>query len=61
MKILFTSNSELLEILQNQGINMVCTEDMQIKISDEDAEKINNIVLKLAPAASGDYTIEESK
>lgn len=59
MKILFTSNSKLLEVLQNQGINMVCNEDMQIEISDEDAERIDSIVMELAPAASGDYAIEE--
>lgn len=61
MKILFTSNSKLLEVLQNQGINMVCNEDMQIEISDEDAERIDSIVMELAPAASGDYAIKKNK
>lgn len=59
MKTLFCGNSELLEILENNGIIMTCNEDMQIEISDEDAEKINSIVMEFAPAASGDYSIEE--
>lgn len=58
MKILFTSNSELLEVLQNNGINMVCNENMQITISDEDAERIDEIVKDFAPAALMDYTLE---
>lgn len=59
MKTLFCSNNELLEILENNGIIMTCNEDMQIEISDEDAERIDNIVMEFAPAASGDYSIEE--
>ena len=38
---------------------MICNENMQIEISDEDAEKIDSIVNELAPAASGDYAIED--
>lgn len=59
MKILFTSNSELLEVLQNHGISMVCNEDMQIIISDEDAERIDGIVKDFAPAALMDYSLED--
>lgn len=59
MKTLFCSNNELLEILENNGIIMTCNEDMQIEISNEDAERIDSIVRELAPAASGDYAIEE--
>jgi hypothetical protein len=59
MKILYCNNRELLEILENNGINMICNENMQIEISDEDSEKIDSIVNELAPAASGDYTIED--
>ena len=40
-------------------VNMICNENMQIEISDEDAEKIDSIVNELAPAASGDYAIED--
>lgn len=59
MKTLYCKNSELLEILENNGIEMICNENMQIEISDEDAEKIDSIVNELAPAASGDYAIED--
>lgn len=40
MKTLYCNNRELLEILENNGINMICNENMQIEISDEDAEKL---------------------
>ena len=59
MKTLYCNNRELLEILENNGINMICNENMQIEISDEDAEKIDSIVNEFAPAASGDYAIED--
>ena len=56
MKILYCNNSELLEIFESNSIEMICNEDMQIEISDEDALRI---VDKFAPAASGDYSIED--
>lgn len=59
MKTLYCENSELLEILGNNGIEMIRDENMRIEISDEDAEKIDSIVNELAPAASGDYAIED--
>ncbi len=37
---------------------MTCNEDMQIIISDEDAERIDGIVKDFAPAALMDYTLE---
>ena len=40
-------------------LGLICNENMQIEISDEDAEKIDSIVNELAPAASGDYAIED--
>lgn len=59
MKTLYCNNRELLDILENNGINMICNENMQIEISDEDSEKIDSIVNELAPAAFGDYVIED--
>lgn len=59
MKILYCNNSELLEIFESNSIEMICNEDMQIEISDEDALRIGTIVDKFAPAASGDYSIED--
>lgn len=59
MKTLFCNNSELLDILGNNSIDMICNENMQIEISDEDAERVDRIVKEFAPAASGDYAIED--
>ena len=59
MKTLYCKNSELLEILENNGIEMICNENMQIEISDKKKKKIDSIVNELAPAASGDYAIED--
>lgn len=59
MKTFWTSNSELEEILAENGINLFVNENMEIVISDEDAERIDSIVEEFAPAASGDYCIED--
>lgn len=54
----YTDNPELLEILNEQGISIVCTEDMTLEISEEDAARIESVVLEHAPAAIHDYFIE---
>lgn len=59
MKTLYCTNSELLDILVANGINLVCNENMQIVVSEEDANKIETIVEELAPAALQDYVIED--
>lgn len=59
MKTFWTSNSELEEILAENGIIMTVNENMEVLISDEDAERIASIVEEFAPAASGDYCIED--
>ena len=59
MKTFWTSNSELEEILAENGINLFVNENMEVVISDEDAERIDSIVEEFAPAASGDYCIED--
>ena len=58
MKRLTTNNSELLEVLVENGIEIVCNENMEMVVSDEDADKIQDIVSIYAPAASDDYVIE---
>lgn len=58
MKTIYTSNEALLEILTENGINIICNEQMEMTISDEDAARIPEIVAKYAPAAIGDYSIE---
>ena len=58
MKRITTNNSELLEVLVSNGIKIVCNENMEMVISDEDADKVQGIVSIYAPAASDDYVIE---
>ena len=58
MKQIISNNSELLEVLIENGINITCNEQMQMVVSDDDAKKIESIVNEIAPAATYDYTIE---
>ena len=58
MKRITTNNSELLDVLVENGIEIVCNENMEMVVSDEDADKIQDIVSIYAPAASDDYVIE---
>lgn len=58
MKNIITNNSELLEVLVSNGIVITCNENMEMQVSDEDAERIPEIVAEYAPAAAMDYTIE---
>lgn len=60
MKKYYSSNEELNEILVNNGIELTCNDDMEIIISDEDAERIPAIVREQAEAAINDYSIEEA-
>ena len=58
MKQIITSNNELLEVLVDNGINIICDDQMRMTISDEDAERLDKVVEEFAPAALCDYTIE---
>jgi hypothetical protein len=58
MKKIETNNSELLEVLVNNGIDIICNKNMEMMVSEEDAERIPVIVDELAPAAVNDYAIE---
>jgi hypothetical protein len=58
MKKFFSANDALVELL-NEQIEMTCNADMEIIVSDEDAERIAEIVATLAPASINDYTIED--
>ena len=53
----YTDNPELLEVLQEQGISIMCAEDMAMEISEEDAVRIESVILEHAPAAIHDYVI----
>lgn len=58
MKQFQSSNSELIELLVDNGIELICDDNQNIVVSNEDAEKIEEIVNRFAPAAIYDYTIE---
>ena len=57
MKEIVTDNAELLEILVDNGINIICSDDMKMMITDTDAKRIDAIVAEKAPAAFADYII----
>ena len=59
MKKLVTKNQALLEALEENGIKTICTNNMDVVISDADADRISAIVEECAPAALQDYCLED--
>ena len=57
MKTIYTENSELLEVLSANGINIICNDQMEMVVSDIDAIRIDEIVAEYAPAAFADYVV----
>ena len=57
MKQIVTDNTELLEVLEANGINIICGDDMKMMVTDTDAIRIDAIVAEKAPAALADYVI----
>ena len=57
MKQIVTDNTELLEVLEANGINISCNDEMQMMITNADAARIDAIVTEKAPAAFADYVI----
>ena len=57
MKEIVTDNAELLEVLEANGINIICSDDMRMLVTDTDAMRIDAIVADKAPAAFADYII----
>ena len=57
MKQIITDNTELLEVLTSNGINIICSHDMRMMVTDTDAKRIDAIVAEKAPAAFADYVI----
>ena len=57
MKQIITDNAELLEVLTANGINIICSDDMKMMVTDTDATRIDAIVTEKAPAAFADYII----
>lgn len=58
MKKIHFNNPALAELLENNGINLICNENMDITISDEDAERVADIIKEFAPYGISDYFIE---
>lgn len=59
MKTIWISNDALKEVLVENGIELICNENMDINVSDEDAARIPAIVAEYAPAASEDYGFDD--
>lgn len=57
MKQIITNNSELLEVLECNGISIICDDQMRMTISDKDAAKVEQVVKEFASAAYMDYMI----
>lgn len=57
MKEIVTDNTEILEVLVSNGINIICDDNMQMMVTDTDAARIDAIVIEKAPAAFADYII----
>ena len=57
MKQIVTDNTELLEVLEANGINIICNDNMEMMVTDADATRIDEIVTEKAPAAFADYVI----
>ena len=60
MKILWITNFKLVEILMEKGINIAVTENMEMVVTDKDAERIVEIVRECAPTAEDDYFLEDA-
>ena len=58
MRKFYSDNKMLIETLVSKGINITCNDNMEMLISDEDAERVDNMVPVLCPAAMGDYRID---
>ena len=57
MKEIVTDNTEILEVLVSNGINIICDDNMRMMVTDTDAARIDAIVIEKAPAAFADYII----
>lgn len=54
---IITSNPELITILCDNGLNIICDERMRMAMNREDANKVLHLVKAVAPAALYDYVI----
>ena len=54
---IITSNTELISILCENGLNISCDKEMRLIMNNEDANKVLHLVKSFAPAAIHDYLI----
>lgn len=59
MKKIWFNNPKLAELLTENGINLLVNENMEVILSDDDANRIENLIKQIAPAAILDYGIED--
>lgn len=59
MKKVITNNQELLDVLTQHNVTLICSEQMDILINDNQEQEIMDIVQQYAPAAAGDIYIEK--
>lgn len=58
MKEIFFMNTGIAEIV-NESFNIICNENMQLVVSDEDASAIREFIDKHYPAASYDVCFDD--
>lgn len=58
MKKIWFNNPALADLLTDNGINLICNENMEVIVTEEDAERIPKIIEEYAPYAKADYGIE---
>lgn len=58
MKEIFFMNTGIAEIV-NESFNIICNENMQFVVSDEDASAILSFIHKHYPAASHDVCFDD--
>lgn len=58
MRIFHCDNPDLMQLLIDNGFIIICNENMQKVIEDDDAQLIYDFVRDNAPAAINDFCIE---
>lgn len=59
MKRVTTDNQMLLDVLTRHNVTLICSEQMDILINDDQEQEIMDIVQQYAPAAAEDISIEK--
>ena len=57
MKQIVTDNTELLEVLEANGINIICSDYVKMMVTHTYAALFDEIVTEKSPSAFADYVI----